>query len=143
MFAGKSDELIRSLHKMQYADIEYVVFKPIADSRSKESIKSRNGLINDAHEISNPFEILEFMMKQNKIYNVVAIDEAQFFNDDLVDVADILADNGYVVIIAGLDRDFRGEPFGPIPRLLTKADIVNKLTAICTECGAQIARAHV
>lgn len=140
MFAGKSDELIRTLHKMQYADIEYVVFKPTTDKRSNKAIKSRNGLINDAHEINEPYEILEFIMNQNKIFNVIAIDEAQFFSNDLVDVADILADNGYVVIVAGLDRDFRGEPFGPIPKLLTKADIVNKLTAICTECGAPATR---
>lgn len=140
MFAGKSDELIRTLHKMQYADIEYVVFKPKTDTRTSNLIKSRNGLIKDAIEISDPYEVLKFIMNQNKIYNVVAIDEAQFFDDSLVEVADILANNGYVVIIAGLDRDFRGEPFGPIPKLLTKADFVNKLTAICTECGAPATR---
>lgn len=140
MFAGKSDELIRSLHKLQYADVEYLVFKPKADSRTSQKIASRNGLTKAAIEINDPNEIFEIIMKQNKNINIIAIDEAQFFDDSLVDVADVLADNGYVVMVAGLDRDFRGEPFGPIPKLLTKADYINKLTAICTECGAPASR---
>lgn len=140
MFAGKSDELLRNLNKLAYADIEYVIFKPKIDTRTTNSVKSRNGLIKDAIIVEQPNEILEFLMDDTKKYNVIAIDEAQFFDKTLVDVADILADHGYVVIVSGLDRDFRGNPFGPIPDLLTKADIVNKLTAICTECGAPATR---
>ncbi len=136
MFAGKSDELIRSLHKLQYADVEYVVFKPVTDSRTNKLIKSRNGLTREAIEINKAEEILGYLINHNIDYNVIAIDEAQFLDDALVDVCDLLANKGYVVIVAGLDRDFRGEPFGPIPKLLTKADIINKLTAICTNCGA-------
>ncbi|MGL4948584.1 MAG: thymidine kinase [Mycoplasma sp.] len=140
MFAGKSDELIRRLNKLIYADVEYVIFKPKTDTRTSSEVKSRNGLVDDAEAIENPYEILHYLMESPITYNVVAIDEAQFFDETLVEVADILADHGYVVIVAGLDRDFRGNPFGPIPGLLTNADIVNKLTAICTECGAPATR---
>ncbi|MGL4951735.1 MAG: thymidine kinase, partial [Mycoplasma sp.] len=140
MFAGKSDELIRRLNKLIYADVEYVIFKPKTDTRTLSEIKSRNGLVDSAIVIEQPYDILHHLMETRKMYNVVAVDEAQFFDESLVEVADILADHGYVVIIAGLDRDFKGSPFGPIPELLTYADIVNKLTAICTECGAPATR---
>ncbi len=136
MFAGKSEELIKKLNRLIYADVEYVIFKPIVDSRSENEIKSRSGLTKDAVNISNSYEILNYLMESKNRYKVIAIDEAQFFDNDLVDVCDTLANNGYVVLVAGLDRDFRGEPFGPIPVLLTKAEIIHKLTAICTECGA-------
>lgn len=125
---------------MAYADVDYVIFKPYVDTRTKSEVKSRNGLVKDAVIIESPYEILDFLMDNEKQYNVVAVDEAQFFENTLVDVADLLADHGYVVVVAGLDRNFRGDPFGPIPALLTKADIVNKLTAICTECGAPATR---
>ncbi len=136
MFAGKTEELIRKLKRLEYADVEYIVFKPKIDTRSNNQIKSRNGFSNVAIEISNPYKILEYLMNDKNTYKVVAIDEAQFFDENLTDVCDILANHGYVVMVAGLDRDFRGEAFGPIPSLLTKADIIHKLTAICTECGA-------
>lgn len=140
MFAGKSDELIRRLNKLAYADIESIIFKPATDTRTEEIVKSRSGLISKAHIINNSYEILEYLIQSPTKYNVIAIDEAQFLDKSLVDVADTLADHGYVVMIAGLDRDFRGDPFGPIPVLLTNADIITKLTAICTECGAPATR---
>lgn len=136
MFAGKTDELIRKLRKMEYADIEYVIFKPKIDTRQK-NIQSRNNLSREAIEIVSAFDILDFLMTSKKTFDVIAIDECQFFNSDLVAVCDLLAKHGYVVIVAGLDRDFKGEPFGPIPNLLTNADYVTKLTAICDQCGAE------
>lgn len=136
MFAGKTDELIRRLRKLEYADVEYVIFKPESDTRQK-NIQSRNNLSKDAISITSAFDILDFLINQKKTYDVIAIDECQFFNNDLVSVCDLLAKHGYTVIVAGLDRDFRGEPFGAIPNLLTNADYVTKLTAICDQCGAE------
>lgn len=136
MFAGKSDELIRKLKRLEYADVEYIIFKPKIDTRTTNEIRSRTGLSNYAHQISDPYRILDHIMNDRNTYKVVAIDEAQFFDEKLTDVCDILANHGFVVYVAGLDRDFRGDPFGPIPSLLTKADVIHKLTAICTECGA-------
>ncbi len=135
MFAGKTDELIRRLRKWEYADVEYIIFKPKMDTRQK-NIQSRNNLSRDAVEIVSAFDILDILISADKNYDVVAVDECQFFNNDLVPVCDLLAKHGYVVIVAGLDRDFKGEPFGPIPNLLTNADKVTKLTAICDQCGS-------
>ncbi len=135
MFAGKTDELIRRLRRWEYADVKYVVFKPKIDTRQK-NIQSRNNLSRDAIEITNAFDVLDFLMNSPESYDVIAIDECQFFNNDLVPVSNLLAKHGYLVIVAGLDRDFKGEPFGPIPSLLTVADKITKLTAICDKCGA-------
>lgn len=134
MFAGKTDELIRKLRRMEYADVSYVVFKPKIDTRDK-NVLSRTGLSQVAIEVNTPYGILEYLMNAQKEYDVIAIDESQFFNNELVDVCSLLAKHNYVVIVSGLDRDFKGEPFGPIPSLLTHADFVSKLTAICDQCG--------
>ncbi len=135
MFAGKTDELIRRLRRWEYADVKYVVFKPKIDTRQK-NIQSRNNLSREAIEITNAFDVLDFLMNSRESYDIIAIDECQFFNNDLVPVCNLLAKHGYLVIAAGLDRDFKGEPFGPIPNLLTNADKITKLTAICDKCGA-------
>lgn len=142
MFAGKSEALIRKLHHMEFAEVNYLIFKPKIDTRTSEFIKSRNGNLKPALCIDNPEEILVELMNSNKIYNVIAIDECQFFDMTLVDVCDLLASKGYIVLVAGLDCNFRGEPFGPIPNLLTKAEKIDKMTAICSECGAEATRSQ-
>ncbi|MGL4950380.1 MAG: thymidine kinase, partial [Mycoplasma sp.] len=94
MFAGKSDELIRRLNKYTYAEVEYIIFKPATDTRTQNNIASRNGLVDEAISVDNPYDILHHLMESPKTYNIVAVDEAQFFDKELVDVADILADHG-------------------------------------------------
>lgn len=137
MFAGKSEELIRKLKRLEYAEVNYLIFKPHIDTRTKNEIESRAGLKKSAISIDNPSEILDYLLENKQIkYNVIAIDEAQFFDETLVSVCDFLANHGFIVFVAGLDRDFKGKPFGPIPELLTYADYIHKLTAICLKCGA-------
>ena len=139
MFAGKTEELIRRIKRYEYANKEVVVFKPIIDNRysalgeivSHNLSKKPSILINKAEEI---FSYI------NDTTNVVVIDEAQFFDNDIIDVCEELADRGLHVICGGLDRDFKGEPFGPIPFLLAKAEQVTKLTAICVKSGLPATR---
>ena len=137
MFAGKTEELLRRLNRMKYAKIDYIIFKPIIDTRSASSIKSRNGKSEEAIEIKNPDEILSYLIENNLKPKVIAIDEAQFFDASIVEVATILANCGFHVVIAGLDKNFKGESFGYIPELLVQADKVTKLSAICTICGSE------
>lgn len=137
MFAGKSEELIRKINRMNFADVKCLIFKPLIDSRTN-GIKSRDGRYMDAIKITTPYEIYDYV--NNEMPDVVAIDEAQFISNEIIEVVQTLADNGVNVLIAGLDRDFKGEPFGPIPALLTIAEKITKLTAICTECGAEASR---
>lgn len=137
MFAGKSEELIRKINRMSFADVKFLIFKPLIDSRAN-GIRSRDGRYMDAIKIATPYEIYDYV--NNEMPDVVAIDEAQFISNEIIEVVQTLADNGVNVLIAGLDRDFRGDPFGPIPALLTIAEKITKLTAICTECGAEASR---
>ncbi|WP_031488878.1 thymidine kinase [Ureaplasma canigenitalium] len=138
MFAGKTTEMIRRLERFDYADVGYYVFKPKIDTRTCDQILSRNGKSMKSIEITEPFEILDYIMNHDpkQIVRVIAVDEAQFFNDNLIEVANLLAENNYVVLISGLDKDFRGESFGPMSGLMTYADQITKLSAVCTECGA-------
>lgn len=138
MFCGKTDELIRRLRRATIARQKVQVFKPVIDDRyAVQQVTSHAGSAYDAQPIRNAGEILEFLDNDT---TVVAIDEAQFFNDDLVVVTQKLADMDLRVIVAGLDTDFRGEPFGPMPVLMSKAERVNKLHAICMVCGEPAAR---
>lgn len=138
MFAGKTEELIRRIKRLQYAKKNILVFKPSIDNRySIDEIVSHSGMSIKSIPIDNPMEILKYI--DGRI-DVVAVDEVQFFSSDVVAVCDYLADKGIRVIVAGLDRDFRGEPFGSMPELLTKAEFVTKLTAICSVCGAPATR---
>lgn len=142
MFAGKTAELIRRLRRLSYADVKYVVFKPKIDTRSLHKIESRTGDWIESIEIEHSKEILEFLMSQNfdDSIKVIGIDEAQFFDDDLVEVCNVLSENGFNVIVSGLDLDFKAQPFGPIPKLLVHADTITKLTAVCVECGSDATR---
>ena len=138
MFSGKSEELIRRVRRVQIAKKSIQVFKPTIDNRyAVQYIYSHNGTKVEAINITNPNEISERIEPNTE---VIAIDDAQFYDDDIVPVCQKLADQGKRVIIAGLDQDFRGEPFGPIPKLLAVAEYIDKLQAICMVCGNTASR---
>jgi thymidine kinase len=138
MFCGKTDELIRRLRRATIARQKVQVFKPAIDIRySVEKVTSHAGSEFDAISIQNAIEILNRLAKDT---TVVGIDEAQFFNSQIIPISQQLADRGLRVLIAGLDTDFRGEPFGPMPILMAKAEVVDKLHAICMICGEQASR---
>lgn len=134
MFAGKSEELIRRLRRLDYAKKKYLVFKPQIDNRySQTDVVSHIKNKVKAIPIKDVNEILHYDVSK---VNAVAIDEVQFFSMDTVRVADLLANQGIRVICAGLDMDFRGEPFPVVANLMAKAEDITKLTAICVKCGA-------
>ncbi len=138
MFSGKSEELIRRIRRSQFAKQKIAVFKPEIDNRfSEEAVVSHNGTAVIAISIASSNQIEEFVTND---YDVIAIDEAQFFDEGIVDVVMELANRGFRVIVAGLDQDFRGEPFGPMPRLMAVAEHVTKLQAVCTVCGSPSSR---
>ena len=138
MFAGKTEELIRRIKVLEFAKKEIMVFKPKIDDRySNTRVVSHAGSSVESHVISDASEILKMVKPSTQ---VVAIDEAQFFGDNICDVANELADRGIRVMCAGLDTDFKGEPFGPMPLLITEAEFVTKLAAVCNKCGAPATR---
>jgi thymidine kinase len=138
MFSGKSEELIRRVHRVQIAKKKVQVFKPTIDTRySIQYIYSHNGTKIEAINISNSKELLEKIEPDTE---VVAIDEAQFYDKGIVTICQKLADQGRRVMVTGLDQDFRGEPFGPIPELLAVAEYIDKLQAICMICGSPASR---
>ena len=138
MFAGKTEELIRRINVLSYARKNILVFKPKIDDRySTTEIASHAGSKVPCIVISEAKEILNHV---NYDTDVVAIDEVQFFDEGVVDICEYLADSGLRVMVAGLDKDFRGEPFGVLPDLLTRAEFVTKLTAVCAKCGAPATR---
>lgn len=136
MFAGKSEELLRRLKRLEYADVSFMVFKPKVDTRSKTNISSRDGRTMKAIEFEDPYEIFNHVLKNQQQPQVVAIDEAQFASTDIVDVCESLADVGVIVYVSALDKDFKNEPFEVTSKLLCYAEYVTKLSAVCTECGA-------
>jgi len=132
MFSGKTEELIRRLRRAKIAKQNVLIFKPKIDIRySKNEIVSHSEQALPSILIESPLEILE----QSKEAQVIGIDEAQFFSNELVEVVNKLADEGKRVIIAGLDQDYTGKPFEPIPQLLATAEYITKTLAICVECG--------
>ena len=132
MFSGKTEELIRRLRRAQIAQLNVKIFKPEIDKRySENSIVSHNKNSLESIVVKNSQELYELA----RGVDVVGIDEAQFFDEGIVDVANKLANEGARVIIAGLDMDYRGKPFGPMPYLLAIAEFVTKLHAICTHTG--------
>lgn len=140
MYSGKSEELIRRLKRAKIAKQNVVVFKPVIDDRySKEDVVSHSGYTINAIPIKDSSEINKYI---NEDTQVVGIDEVQFFDDKIVDMAIELADKGIRVIAAGLDMDFKGEPFGPTPRLLAVAEFVDKIQAICSVCGQPATRSQ-
>jgi thymidine kinase len=138
MFSGKTDELIRRLVRATIAKQKVQVFKPAIDVRyTAEKVTSHAGANFDAIPVKKASEIL---LKLDKDTTVVGIDEAQFLDVEVVEVAHELAERGIRVLVAGLDTDFRGEPFGPMPILMSKAERVDKLHAICMVCGDEASR---
>ncbi|MED2972083.1 MULTISPECIES: thymidine kinase [unclassified Fictibacillus] len=138
MFSGKSEELIRRVRRAKYGKLEVQVFKPLIDNRySEESVVSHNGTAVIARPVEKSVDILKSVSPDTE---VVAIDEIQFFDEDVISVVQELADHGIRVIVAGLDQDFRGEPFGPMPKLMALAESVTKLHAICMVCGSPASR---
>jgi thymidine kinase len=138
MFCGKTDELIRRLRRATIARQKVQVFKPIIDDRySIEKVTSHAGSEFAAIPIRKTEDIFKELDKDT---TVVAIDEAQFLDDEIITVSQKLADEGLRVIVAGLDTDFRGEPFGPMPVMMAKAERVDKLHAICMVCGEPASR---
>lgn len=138
MFAGKTEELIRRIKRLEYAKQNVLVFKPAVDVRyEKDEIVSHNLSKKPSIVVSDSAEIMAYV---KEVTDAVVIDEAQFFDHGIVDVAEALANRGIRVIIGGLDTDFRGEPFGAMPDLLARAEFVTKLTAICVKSGLPATR---
>jgi thymidine kinase len=138
MFCGKTEELIRRVRRAVIARQKVQAFKPSIDTRyGLERVTSHDGQNIEAQPVASPTEILDSLQPET---TVVAIDEVQFFSDDVVPLVQALASRGLRVIVAGLDMDFRGEPFGSLPSLLSCAEEVTKLHAICVVCGEQASR---
>jgi len=138
MFSGKTEELIRRVRRAIIAKQKVQVFKPSIDTRYHPThVSSHNGDSHEALIVKSARELLENVEPDTQ---VVAIDEVQFFDDEIINVCNYLVEHGKRVICAGLDLDFRGEPFGPMPVLMAQAEQVDKLHAICVVCGGEASR---
>lgn len=139
MFSGKTEELIRRIRRARFANLKIEIFKPTIDTRySEDDVVSHDFHKIPCHSVKDPKE----MLNVGPDVQVVGIDEAQFYDMSLVDVAQELADRGVRVIIAGLDTDFLGKPFGPMPYLMAIAEEVRKVHAICVRCGNLANHSH-
>lgn len=139
MFSGKTEELIRRLRRAQFANQKIAIFKPTVDNRYSDV----EVVSHDFHKLtSTPIKDPADMLKVGPEVKVVGVDEAQFFGDSLVEVCQTLANRGVRVIVAGLDMDYLGQPFGPMPRLMAVAEDVQKVHAICVKCGALASFSH-
>ncbi len=139
MFSGKTEELIRRLKRAQFANQKIAIFKPTIDNRYSDV----DVVSHDLHSItSTPVDSPVKMLGVPDDVQVVGIDEAQFFDDSIVEVVQTLANRGVRVIVAGLDMDYLGQPFGPMPRLMAVAEDVQKVHAICVKCGALASFSH-
>jgi thymidine kinase len=138
MFSGKTEEMIRRVRRARIAKQRVQVFKPAMDNRyAVEEVKSHNGLGVEAIPVSSTAELLAKLQPETE---VIGIDEIQFFDALIVSTVQDLANRGVRVIAAGLDMDFRGEPFGVMPHLMSEAEHIDKLHAICVVCGAEASR---
>lgn len=139
MYAGKTEELLRRIRRIEYAKKDVIVFKPCIDNRySNDEVVSHNNSRVKSINISSANEIYKHLEKE--LPYAIAIDEVQFLDKEVVNVCEHFANLGVRVIVAGLDKDFRGEPFGVMPELLARAEYVTKLDAICQVCGAPATR---
>jgi thymidine kinase len=137
MFCGKTDEMLRLLRRFSIAGRRVILVKPRLDTRTDAlTVVSRSGAQHTALSVGDAAQIEAFVGEAD----IVAVEEGQFFDDGLPEVVERLADSGKQVLVTGLDRDFRGIPFGPMPRLMALADQVTKLTAICVVCGEPATR---
>lgn len=139
MFSGKTEELIRRLRRAQFANQKVAIFKPVVDNRySEDEVVSHNANSIKSQPISSPAQMLEI----DPGVKVVGVDEAQFFDNSIVEVVQYLSNHGIRVIIAGLDTDYLGKPFGPMPQLMAIAEDVQKVHAICVKCGNLANHSH-
>lgn len=132
MFSGKTEELIRRLRRAKFAGLKVEIFKPAVDTRYSEDMVVSH---DEKSIMSTPVENASSILLLTSGVEVVGIDEAQFFDNSLIEVCTMLADGGTRVIVAGLDMDFSGRPFGPMPALMATAEFVTKVHAICVRCG--------
>ena len=138
MFAGKSEELIRRIKRLEYAKKKVVVFKPLIDNRySEDEVVSHNKRKTKCYNLASSKDVYKYITEDTY---AVAFDEVQFMDEGIINVCQELADKGIRVICAGLDNDFKGEPFSIMPQLLCLAEYVTKLTAICNVCGSNATR---
>lgn len=138
MFSGKTEELIRRMHRAQIARQPVQMFKPIIDDRyAKEFVVSHNQNKKESLPVAKAYDILNLLQDTTR---VVGIDEAQFFDPEIVELVEKLSNRGLRVIIAGLDMDYKAKPFGKMPELMAIADSVTKLSAICVVCGGPASR---
>ncbi|HBY99566.1 MAG: thymidine kinase [Ardenticatenaceae bacterium] len=138
MFSGKTEELIRRVRRAEIAGQHVQVFKPHIDTRYHEmAVASHSGVQLDALPVESARDLVRQLRPDT---TVLAVDEVQFFDWEIADVLNEMADQGVRIIAAGLDMDFRGEPFGPMPLLMTQAEMVDKLSAICVKCGGPASR---
>lgn len=132
MFSGKTEELIKRVNRARFAKQEVIVFKPAVDTRNdKDKIVSHDSKSVKCVVINKPIEMIKLAQK----YDVIAIDEIQFFDESIVDYCIALIEKGKRIIGAGLDMDYQGKPFGATPKLLAIADEISKVRAVCTHCG--------
>ncbi|MDC7242686.1 MAG: thymidine kinase [Sphaerochaetaceae bacterium] len=138
MFAGKTEELIRRVRRLEFANRNILVFKPAIDIRySNDEVVSHNNSRTRSIAIKKASQIMDYVSNET---DVVAIDEIQFLDEEAVEICEYLADKGIRVIVSGLDRNFRGEPFSFMPKLLSLAEYVTKLSAICVKCHTPATR---
>ena len=141
MFSGKSEELLRRIKRGVIAKQKVLLFKPSIDNRYDENrVSTHNGNSYDSISIEKSSDILNFV-KDTK-YDIIGIDEIQFFDNDIVKIINKLADDGIRVIVAGLDMDFKAEPFHPIPEIMAISEMVTKLHAVCNKCGKEASRSQ-
>ncbi len=143
MFSGKTEELMRRMRRAKYAKKEVRVFKPLVDTRyGTDCVMSHDTNQLACKQIASVSQLLRLLDGPDSNVDVVGIDEAQFFGDELVSVCETLADNGIRVVVAGLDMDFLGRPFGAMPQLMAVAEFVTKVHAICAHCGSAAHYSH-
>lgn len=141
MFSGKSEELLRRIKRGLIAKQKILLFKPTIDNRYiADKVSTHNGNSYDSICINNAIEIYDYI--KNDSYDIIGIDEVQFFDKNIITIINDLADRGIRVIVAGLDMDFKGEPFFPVPEIMAISEIVTKLHAVCSVCGCEASRSQ-
>ena len=141
MFSGKSEELLRRIKRGVIAKQKVLLFKPSIDNRYEENmVSTHNGNSYESVNIDKAEQIYDYII--DKKYDIIGIDEVQFFDEKIVEVINKLADDGIRVIVAGLDMDFKAEPFHPIPEIMAVSEMVTKLHAVCNKCGKEASRSQ-
>ena len=141
MFSGKSEELLRRIKRGVIAKQKVLLFKPSIDNRYDENrVSTHNGNSFESVNIDKAEQIYDYVI--DKEYDIIGIDEVQFFDDKIIEVINKLADDGIRVIVAGLDMDFKAEPFHPMPEIMAISEMVTKLHAVCNKCGKEASRSQ-